>query len=448
MTIERFATERMLTNLPKEWIIPSLRISPDGKNVAYQMVKGMGKATRINEFTHPQYNQVSPVIFSPDSKHTVYAAGQNNKQFIVMDGHYHNAYSFVFINTFTFIKDNQTLAYAVQKNDDKFSMVINETEEGKYHNIVQTPLVYNKAGDYAYIIEEINNQSIILNGAQHKTYEKIEHLHFSSKSKELTYLATDNGMQFYVIAGEEQPKHDAVLPIVYSEDKSTFAYIVEDNFKWKIVAPDTPDVVYDEIKSLALSDDGKRLAFSAREQEQWFVVLDGEKQTTYDGIGEMKFSPNGNRFAYKAMRYVKGFLKKTPTSCVVLDNQEGAFYEGIGKTGFNFNPSSTRFAYSVLDKQHSFAVIDGRETIRYDGIGTNTPFFSPKKDHLVLVASFGNNLSVLIDEIHGNIYKSVVMSQGGGIHFTAPDAFHYISLIDEALYLVEEKINYTEETKE
>ena len=445
MKLERFSTERLLTNLPKEWIMPSLRISPDGKNVSYQIRKALGKAIKINEFTHPRYSEVTPVIFSPNSKHSIYAASQNDKQFIVVDGIYQNAYPFVYINTLAFLDDDTNIAYAVQRNDEKFSIFINGEEEGNYENIVRIAPVVDNNQNYTYLIEENNKQSIILNGKTINSFDTIENLELINSTKELKYIYSENGFQYLVVGSYKSEKHDMIHDFANTSDWSKFAYIVEDNFKWKVIVSDgSVSNLYDEIKSITLSEDGSNVAFSARIGLEWFVVINGVELKKYDGVGEIKFSPNGKRIAYKAMKYTKGFWKKKPTSCVVLDDKESLFYEGIGKTGFNFNSDSSRFAYSAIDKQHSFAIIDGRETIRYDGIGANTPFFSPESEHVVLVASVAKNLSVLIDEEPGNIYKSIVMRDGGGVHFSSKDAFHYISLVKEELYLIEEKINYME----
>ena len=442
MKIERYSTEKLLTTLPKEWIMSSLRVSPDGKNVSYQIRKSLGKAIRVNEFTHPKFDEVTPVFFSPNSEHAIYAASQKDKQFIVVDGHTQHAFPYVYINTLAFLNDSDQVAYAVQKNDEKFSFYINGEEEGNYENVVRTPLILDVDDNYAYLIEDNNQQAIVVNGKVHCTHDAIDEVAFTKTAMALKYVYTENGVQFLVVDAFTSEGHDAIHEFVHSQDWSGFAYAAEDNFKWQVVDAKGKRLDgYDEVKHLAMSADGLHLAFAARTGAEWFVVLDGEAQEKFDGIGEIKFSPNGERLAYKAMRYKKGFLKKVPKSCVVLDGLCSDFYEGIGRTGFNFSADSKRFAYSAINEQHSFGVIDGRETIRYDGIGAHTPFFSPEDRHCVLVASVVKKLSVLIDEEPGPIYKSIVMRDGGGVRFSAADAFHYIALIDEELYLVEEKIS-------
>jgi hypothetical protein len=441
MKIERFSTEKLLTTLPKEWIMSSLRVSPDGMNVSYQIRKTIGKAIRVNEFTHPKYDEVTPVFFSPDSQHAVYAASQKEKQFIVVDGHSQHAYPYVYINTLAFLNESDQLAYAVQRNDEKFSFYINGEEEGSYENVVRTPLILDAKKNYAYLVEGDTQQSIILNGKTHCSFDSIDSMAFTGSAKGLKYVYTQNGMQYLTVDGSTSEGHDVITEFAHAADWSAYVYAADDNFKCVVIdSKGNRWGTYDEVKHLVMSEDGKHVAFAVRLGAEWFVVLDGEAQEKFDGIGEIKFSPNGERLAYKAMRYQKGFLKKVSKSCVVLDGICSDLYEGIGRTGFNFSADSKRFAYSAINEQHSFGVIDGRETIRYDGIGANTPFFSPEDRHCVLVASVVKKLSVLIDEEPGEIYKSIVMRDGGGVQFSAVDAFHYIALVDEELYLVEEKI--------
>ena len=441
MKIERFSTEKLLTTLPKEWIMSSLRVSPDGKNVSYQIRKTLGKAIRVNEFTHPKYDEVTPVFFSPDSQNAIYAASQKEKQFIVVNGHSQHAFPYVYVNTLAFLNDSDEVAYAVQKSDEKFSFYINGEEEGSYENVVRTPLILDAEKNYAYLVEDNNQQVVILNGKVQCTHDSIDDLTFTNSVKGLKYVYTQNGIQFLMVNGVASEGHDAITEFAHASDWGAYVYAAEDNFKCVVIdSKGNRWGDFDEIKHLTMSEDGLHVAFAARMGAEWFVVMDGEAQERFDGIGEVKFSPNGERLAYKAMRYEKGFLKKVPKSCVMLDGICSDFYEGIGRTGFNFSADSKRFVYSAINEQHSFGVIDGRETIRYDGIGANTPFFSPEDRYCVMVASVVKKLSVLIDEEPGEIYKSIVMRDGGGVHFSAVDAFHYIALVDEELYLVEEKI--------
>jgi hypothetical protein len=87
----------------------------------------------------------------------------------------------------------------------------------------------------------------------------------------------------------------------------------------------------------------------------------------YDKIKEILFSANGNALGYVA--------EKDGRSVVVLNGQEGEFYEEIapletssGTRYIIFSPDGESIAYKVVDDQGAYIVINGQAGQRYDDI--------------------------------------------------------------------------------
>ena len=101
----------------------------------------------------------------------------------------------------------------------------------------------------------------------------------------------------------------------------------------------------------------------------------------------LRVSPDNQRLAYVAIVSNQMFA--------VVDGQEGKRYDGIFPPVFS--PDSQRVAYVAIVSNQMFVVVDGKEEKRYDGIGEGTLIFSPDSQRVAYVAGVGNKLSVVVD---------------------------------------------------
>lgn len=83
-------------------------------------------------------------------------------------------------------------------------------------------------------------------------------------------------------------------------------------------------------------------------------------------------------------------------------------------------------------------VVNGKEG-KEPSIGGGSLVFSPDSKHIAFVASSGERLAVVLDEVEGQPYDLIV-TKGGGVVFDSPTSFHYLVLKGDAFYVVEEVI--------
>lgn len=195
--------------------------------------------------------------------------------------------------------------------------------------------------------------------------------------------------------------------------------------------------IYDQVRGLvkgayrgqdfAFSPDGNRLAYTARKGSKWVMVVDGNESAVFDGVREPYFS-----FDSKHICYV-GFRGKD--SILVLDGKECGRYPGISMNLPSFTAktpqrridtmycpcvfgSDDHFAYSAVKERGKngsdgvVAVIDGKETSRYQSIGIIE--FSPDGKHAAFVARKAEREFVVLDGKpgmkHGDIEKLLTFS--------------------------------------
>lgn len=87
-----------------------------------------------------------------------------------------------------------------------------------------------------------------------------------------------------------------------------------------------------------------------------------------------------------------------------------------------------------------FVVVDGEEGKHYGNIKRGSTIFSPNSKYVAYVAEEGTKQFVVVDGEEGKHYDDIITTGGGRIIFDSPDSFHYLSLKDNSVYLVEEKI--------
>lgn len=105
---------------------------------------------------------------------------------------------------------------------------------------------------------------------------------------------------------------------------------------------------------------------------------------------------------------------------------------------FKVSQDNKRIAYSARIGEKWFVVVDGEEGKQYDGIMEGTPIFSPDSKRVAYGANVDEKCFVVVDGKEGKRYDGFV--RGGRIVFDSPDSLHYLALIKNSIYLIEERI--------
>lgn len=129
---QRVVTEQLILSPdPTEWIESTLRISPDGKRIAYvKNVEGM-KCIVVDGKEGMPYDNIAlgKNLFSPDGKRFAYAALRGEKRFVVVDGEEQKHYDAIGKAGPVFSPDGKHLTYAAR--DGKQWYVVVDGVEGK-----------------------------------------------------------------------------------------------------------------------------------------------------------------------------------------------------------------------------------------------------------------------------------------------------------------------------
>ncbi len=190
------------------------------------------------------------------------------------------------------------------------------------------------------------------------------------------------------------------------------------------------------ILEIKFSPDGRRFAYVTKKGEKMVVVVDGTEEKQYDSIrtDSLIFSPDNKRVAYAA--------KEGNKWLVVVDGVEEKRYDEISKEPI-FSPDSKKVAYGTGAGNLQFVVVNGVEEKKFDRLGESDFLFSQDSQRLAYSARKGNKWFVVVGGTEGKTYDNIV---AGSIAFDSPERLHYLALMEESIYLVEEKLNMSGDT--
>jgi uncharacterized protein (TIGR03067 family) len=340
-------------------------------------------------------NTDTKVIFSDDSKHFAYVAGDMvNKNYIVMDG---KKVADVWFNTkLYFLAGNKILGhstsdvilgkavYQINKQSIKFSpdkkhvifkynkgresfVVIDGKEHGPYLKIGR--LMISKTGKAAFEVLDHNKNCFVFNGKKGPLCNLTKQASFSPAGNSFAYIGIDSSSRKHkyflslnnqkldtpesLAKGEEKvreflwfPNSDSLNSVIMLKGDINRARSYK-NLSAEEKLRQTPGV----FKRLCFSKDGKHLAFIKKVEnggEQ--VVVDGKPLDVFDRILFVSFGPTGH-FAFVGQNETEG--KKE-----VLVAIDGTYYGPYPK-GVNiyFSPFG-KVVYKV--KENPMLFVDGK----------------------------------------------------------------------------------------
>jgi WD40 repeat protein len=198
--------------------------------------------------------------------------------------------------------------------------------------------------------------------------------------------------------------------------------------KWHMFVNNKPGPAYDSVKSLELSDDNRHYAFiGGMNGGNSVVVADGVPGTPRPGGGlgihGLVIASNG-RVAY--LGYTLNRNHDPSSESLFVGDQQispvtspitSTFKTGAARSDVKvvFSPDGKKFAYAKPVPGGIAAVIDGKQSIAYDGIGLIQ--FSPDSRRAFFVGNknvIGNFVVIDGQEMSGqNLVKNFVFSQDG-----------------------------------
>ena len=390
--------------------------SSDGKRLAYAANVGSSDKGKqvlvVDEQAGLAYDEIelpqgrSASCFSPDGKHTIYAARKAGKWHAVVDGREGPACD-------TFFGPESTTFYGKPAVYASWCAVAwrtgkDEPHPPQYEQFSFRPLFYGAgAGHVAYIgiVQTRARVRVVVDGVPGPQYAQVSKPVVSDDGRRVGYIACrtrgDHRKFMAVIDGRESPEYDEV-PLNRGGDWEPFshggqhsAYMARAGRKWHAVVDGRLGSEYDEVYPIApsawysfFSADGSRIVYLARRGEKWRAVIDGHEGPEFDrfeGFLPLTFSPDGRHVAYIA-QWGHGPRWRYR---VIIDGQEGPEYEAKWIAGPIFSPDSRRTAYVGQRGDNQFVVLDGKELMPHDSVDGIRLRFSPDSRRIAYIAYSG-----------------------------------------------------------
>lgn len=327
-----------------------IALSSTLKSVAYPFKKDDKVSIVINgKLSDKVYDCISAVTFLPESERVAFLASTDGCKnlFWVVDGKEYSTFLSSRGRAYAYSKRFNHFAYAAFDNRKEFVVVDGEPIAGRYDKV--DFLSYMPDGKtLLYKAREKENEFILIGGKQQKKYKMVRDIRVSASS-DIFYLASDEKTEFLVVNGKEQTRFAGGVysyctsadgkkvitiandrrNIIVSLDKKTYKFplmnksralfcrFAPDSRSFAFIAPDEKEPerialfvndkkigTFDELvwsespSSVAFSPDSLRFAYVVREKNRETLFINEERIVTHDRIYRILFSPDSTHFVY------------------------------------------------------------------------------------------------------------------------------------------------------
>ena len=276
-------------SVPGDGVGP-FRFSPDGTRTGWLAPRGEtwivvvdGKAKECDQVAQ------EGVIFSPDSRHAMYASGGDKLQ-VFVDDVGRDKFDRLAPGFMAFSPENGRVVVGGLRGE-KWRAVIDGQESPEYEGLMANSLVFSPDGKHiAYAVLRTNHWSMIIDGTPGTVYDGIaaKSMSFSPDSRHYGYLAGRADKFVAVLDGKETAEYPAMgaQGVVYSADSKRSAFVAQQGTNWQAVVDGKASNGYTGIglRPFDFSPDNRHFAFAATRDGKFFLVVDGRESPGYDQL--------------------------------------------------------------------------------------------------------------------------------------------------------------------
>lgn len=332
---------------------PHFWVSPDGRRFAHAIENGV--VIDGQRITYLREKQFPTFVFSLDSQHTAFVAvlngdggGRNEK--LVVDGQERGEF-YSHINQPVFSPDSQHLAAIVRIRPSTFehAIWIDGRESGLTEEDFSWELTFTSDSRRVIYAVEIENGYRTRETSVTPGEPDIEHEHGPAQLVDNFFFGPAGQV------GYRAKDAEGKFFVVYEGR--------EDPLRFEEIEPG----------AVVVSEHGQAIAYVAEPQSfREVVVANGRPSKVYGGLdagdlvkNTLSLSADGSRFGY--------VVEDGRERYAVIDGRDGPRYQGVGSPVFS--PDAKHVAYLATDGSKVFSVVDGKPGLGFDDRGA--PVFSP-----------------------------------------------------------------------
>jgi Tol biopolymer transport system component len=414
----------------------SFTYSNDMRHVAYRINRDKKQIAVIDGVNGNAYDFVSFPVFSSDGKRYAYAARNGSRWFINIDGKETGVDNGTEITSVIFGPQSKNIIY-VLKDKNKFSLVSNNLKGLSFDGIDENSIVFSSDGSkIAFTAITGKKQCNVIDGISGMEFDQVGYPILNSDGSHFVYWATSENSAFVIHDNQKSKPYEAVNYITMSNDGQHFAYAITRQGKSIVVYDNNESEPYESVHSLNFSNDSKRFAYGMEKTEEdkegfrQFAVIDGKQFGPYETVVEnsIKFSNDCQSYAYEAEKHDEFYL--------VRNGIEGKRYGDILQLTTTFSPDNKRIAYVAESNAKRMINFDNSESRTFNDVYAIA--FSPDSKRIAYSVRQDDNDLVIIDGDKGNKYNAILGQ--GEIVFDSPKSFHYLTIKDNNIYLIEESL--------
>ncbi len=301
--------------------VSALTVSPDGRRSMYcltRIVKGAGapalKSSVVVDGREDagRYDKVLYTLFSPDSKRTLWAALDDEKFLVVVDGKVERSGAEK-LTPARFSRDSAHVGYGIGVRTSSRMWDCSIIEDGKLmskHEIIGN-MQFSPDGrawwSGNYWEKSADGSDEVVFGVfcdNRKVYSSADYqvvnIDFSADGRHTAYEVLPKNpdkahpeSRAYIVDGKPETVYEKVLPPLFSPDGAHLAYGAAKDGKWLVVRDGRPLPKFESVSRIAFSPDGEHLIYQAKIQGRPVWIINGKVFTEYPQISPPQFRPYG-----------------------------------------------------------------------------------------------------------------------------------------------------------
>ncbi|HEY5891824.1 MAG TPA: hypothetical protein VIT91_01210 [Chthoniobacterales bacterium] len=211
---EVFKLEMPLATFHEGVATQTVRVSPDGKRIAYMAtLPNGGEAVFVNDEQSPKYGGIvnDSLSFSPDSKRVAWGALRDGRKVVVVDGEEFSAYDGSAEGMPVWSSDSRRFAFFTSMGGRIAAVVDGKTGEA-WDTVIKESFVFSPdSSRFAFIAKDGGYGRVVVDGKAGPRHRNVAGFTFSPDGRHFAYVAISGQSMAVIVDGVEMARAPAFL---------------------------------------------------------------------------------------------------------------------------------------------------------------------------------------------------------------------------------------------